>query len=118
MHEQVVAYIEKASASQKAKDSVVPEEIGNLVHAFISIRAVVIHRNSPNVPTLADREESQDEYGGFDIDPDDPELAAILGDQLACAGGGDTPDAELSKVGFFPMPRPFHNRLTFQDHGQ
>jgi hypothetical protein len=90
----VVTYIKSSSISKRTKESVVSEEIGNIIRIFLSIRGTV-------VPSLqgSRKEESQDEYGGFDIDLNDPELAAILGDQPAENSGTKAVDGAFAKVG-------------------
>ena len=58
-------------------------EIQRLVQTFLNVRAVYMPK--PRRPTIhaatEDSQESQDYFGMFDIDLDDPDLQAALGDE-------------------------------------
>ena len=57
-------------------------EIRTFVQAFLDARGRVIPRPRRPLPrvTVEDSQDSQDDYGQFDIDLDDPELLAALGE--------------------------------------
>ncbi len=60
-------------------------EMRRLLRSFLDARSLIIPR--PSLPRAApanngESQESQDDYGQFDIDLDDPELAAALGDEI------------------------------------
>lgn len=58
-------------------------EIQRLVQTFLNVRAAYFPK--PRRPTIhaatEDSQESQDYFGMFDIDLDDPDLQAVLGDE-------------------------------------
>ncbi|TBU23731.1 Mus7/MMS22 family-domain-containing protein [Dichomitus squalens] len=65
------------------------DEIRRFVQAFLDARARVIPppRRPQRRPVADDSQESQDDYGQFDLDLDDPELLAALGEDAAGPSG-------------------------------
>ncbi|OBZ69025.1 hypothetical protein A0H81_11232 [Grifola frondosa] len=67
-------------------------EIRRLVQAFLDARAKVVPRPArPRPPVVEETEESQEDYGHFDLDLNDPELLAALG------GNEDSSSATANK---------------------
>lgn len=61
------------------------EEIRKLVQAFLDARQAALPRTRQLSTTIPrnneDSQESQEDYGAFDLDLDDPELQAALGNE-------------------------------------
>lgn len=78
-------------------------EIRRLVQAFLDARAAAMPEPSrPRLRSMADNQESQDEYGMLDLDLDDPELLAALGEepQDLQATDNKVKEARVCKVRF------------------
>ena len=74
-----------ATATNLSTNPSTGDEIRRFVQAFLDARGRVIpppRRPQPRA-VAEDSQESQDDYGQFDIDLDDPELLAALGEDAA-----------------------------------
>lgn len=75
-------------------------EIRKLVQAFLNVRATVIPKPPRPRPASEESQESQEDYGDFDLNLDDPELLAALGDpsQSIAAQENKTKDKAVAEV--------------------
>lgn len=75
-------------------------EIRKLVQAFLNVRATVIPKPPRPRPASEESQESQEDYGDFDLNLDDPELLAALGDpsQSMAAQENKTKDKAVAEI--------------------
>ncbi|OSX59709.1 hypothetical protein POSPLADRAFT_1048198 [Postia placenta MAD-698-R-SB12] len=75
-------------------------EIRKLVQAFLNVRATVIPKPPRPRPASEESQESQEDYGDFDLNLDDPELLAALGDpsQSIAAQENKTKDKAVAEI--------------------
>ena len=79
-------------------------EIRRLVQAFLNARQTAMpasQRHPVVAPRAEDSQESQEDYGTFDLDLNDPELQAALGDDMesSIANQNKVKDGLVSQVG-------------------
>jgi hypothetical protein len=77
-------------------------EIRRLVQAFLDARREVMPAPQHHHVAAQENQESQDDYGAFDLDLDDPELQAALGDNVDSSNENKAKDELVSQVSLRP----------------
>jgi hypothetical protein len=72
------------------------EEIRRFIQAFLSARLGAVPR--PPRPSVATQPESQDEFGEFDLDMDDPDVIALMEGRAAVPHPYEAQDKQVAEV--------------------